>query len=56
MQVIECNHCGETLQAADNEELRGVVAAHLAAEHDERPDEDELLELVESEAYEAMDS
>jgi predicted small metal-binding protein len=56
MQVIECNECGETLQAAENEELVKILGAHLAQEHDMEPDEEELTELVESEAYEAMDS
>jgi hypothetical protein len=56
MQVIECNICGETLQAAENEELVRVLSAHLEDEHDEEPDEDEVADLVESEAYEAMDS
>jgi predicted small metal-binding protein len=56
MQVIECNECGETLQAAENEELVKILAAHLASEHDISSDEEELTELVESEAYEAMDS
>ncbi len=56
MQVIECNECGETLQAAENEELVRILAAHLESEHDMEPDEEELTELVEAEAYEAMDS
>ena len=56
MQVIECNECGETLQAADNEELARILGAHLAEEHDIESEEEELTELVESEAYEAMDS
>jgi predicted small metal-binding protein len=56
MRVIECNECGETLQAASDEELVRVLAAHLQSEHDEETDEEELTELVESEAYEAMDS
>jgi hypothetical protein len=56
MQVIECNECGETLQAAENEELVKILGAHLASEHDMEPDEEELTELVEAEAYEAMDS
>ena len=56
MQVIECNECGETLQAAENEELARILGAHLASEHDIEMDEEELTELVESEAYEAMDS
>ena len=56
MQVIECNECGETLQAANNEELVRVLGAHLSAEHDIDSDEDDLTEMVESDAYEAMDS
>jgi hypothetical protein len=56
LQVIECNECGETLQAAGNDELARILGAHLAAEHDVEVDEEEISELVESEAYEAMDS
>ena len=56
MQVIECNECGETLQAAGNEELTRLLGAHLTDEHDIEVDEEELAELVETEAYEAMDS
>ena len=56
MQVIECNECGETLQAAENEELVRILGAHLTEEHDVETDEEELVELVELEAYEAMDS
>jgi predicted small metal-binding protein len=56
MQVIECNECGETLQAAENPELAQILGAHLRTEHGIESDEDELTELVESEAYEAMDS
>lgn len=56
MQVIECNECGETLQASENEELARILSAHLKEEHDLEVDEEEVTELVESEAYEAMDS
>jgi predicted small metal-binding protein len=56
MQVIECNVCGETLQAAENEELARILGRHLETEHDVDVDEEEVAELVESEAYEAMDS
>jgi len=56
MQVIECNECGETLQAAENEELVKILGAHLASEHDMESDEEELTELVEADAYPAMDS
>ena len=33
-----------------------ILASHLKSEHDMESDEEELTELVESEAYEAMDS
>jgi predicted small metal-binding protein len=56
MQVIECDECGETLQAAENEELVRILGKHLRTEHDIESDEEELTELVESDAYEAMDS
>ncbi len=56
MQVIECDECGETLQAAENEELVRILGKHLRTEHDIESDEEELTELVESEAYEAMES
>ena len=42
MRVIECNECGETLQAANDAELVGVVGAHMQGEHDEEIDEEEL--------------
>jgi predicted small metal-binding protein len=57
MRVIECNECGETISAASDEELVQRLARHLTEEHDvEEPDEEELTDLVEEEAYEAMDS
>jgi len=56
MRVIECNECGEPIQAADDAALARNLAAHLAEEHDQDPDEDEVAELVEQEAYEATDS
>jgi predicted small metal-binding protein len=56
MRVIECDECGETLQAANDEELVRILGAHLESEHEMEVDEDDLTELVEAEAYEAMDS
>jgi predicted small metal-binding protein len=56
MRVIECNECGETLAAANDDELVRVLGAHLESEHDMEVDEDDLTELVEGEAYEATDS
>jgi hypothetical protein len=56
MRVIECNECGETLQAAGDDELVGILGSHLQEAHDMEVDEEDLSELVEAEAYEAMDS
>ena len=56
MRVIECNECGETISAANDEELTRHLAGHLAAEHDEEPDEEEVADLVHEQAYDATDS
>jgi predicted small metal-binding protein len=56
MRVIECNECGETISAANDEELARHLAAHLASEHDEAPDEEEVADLVHEQAYDASDS
>ena len=56
MRTIECNVCGETLSAADDEELAGRLKDHLTDEHDESPSDDEVHQTVDREAYDAMDS
>jgi predicted small metal-binding protein len=56
MRVIECDECGETIQAANDEELARNLRAHLEEEHDIEVDDEDLNELVEAEAYEATDS
>ena len=56
MRTIECNICGETLSAADDEELTRQLKDHLAEEHDEEASEDEVHQTVDREAYDAMDS
>ena len=56
MRVIEYNECGETISAANDEELARHLAEHLRSEHDEEPDEDEVQDLVHEQAYDAMDS
>ena len=57
MRVVECNFCGETLSAANDEELVVVASRHMDEQHPEgSPDEAELRELVTSQAYDAMDS
>ena len=56
MRVIECNVCGETISAADDEELVERLGEHLRLEHDHSGDEEDVQSLVEEDAYEAMDS
>jgi predicted small metal-binding protein len=56
MRVIECNECGETISAANDEELASHLAQHLRSEHDETPEDDEVQDLVHEQAYDAMDS
>ena len=56
MRVIECNECGETISAANDDELARRLTEHLASEHDEQADEDEVADLVHEQAYDATDS
>jgi predicted small metal-binding protein len=56
MRVIECNECGETISAANDEELTSHLATHLRTEHGEEPEGDEIADLVHEQAYDAMDS
>jgi predicted small metal-binding protein len=56
MRVIECNECGETVSAANDEELSRRLAAHLEAEHDVQLEEDEVADLLHEQAYDATDS
>ena len=56
MRVIECNECGETVSAANDEELVSRLSAHMRSEHDLEPEEDEISDLVHDDAYDATDS
>ena len=56
MRTIECNTCGEPITANDDEELLGRLKDHVAEEHDESPDDDELQQTIDREAYDAVDS
>jgi predicted small metal-binding protein len=56
MRVIECNECGETISAANDDELGRHLAEHLRSEHDQAPAEAELTDLVHEQAYDATDS
>ena len=56
MRTIECDVCGEAVTAADDGELAGRLGAHMRSEHERELDRDDLEELIEGEAYDAMDS
>jgi predicted small metal-binding protein len=54
VEVIDCD-CGETLQAANEEDLRKVVATHMEEAHSPLS-EDEVDALVAERSYQATDS
>jgi predicted small metal-binding protein len=56
MRVIECNVCGATISAENDEELATRLGEHLEGEHEEEVDEEGVRDTVENEAYEATDS
>lgn len=56
VRVVECDICGETISAADDNELVGRLKDHLGDEHDEEPTDDDVHQTVDREAYDAMDS
>jgi predicted small metal-binding protein len=56
MRVIECNECGETLSAANDDELARELSAHLQDEHDIHSEDAEVADLLHEEAYDAADS
>lgn len=57
MRVVECNICGETLAAANDDELLARLRAHTEAEHAEAGfDEGATRDSIAAEAYTASDS
>jgi predicted small metal-binding protein len=57
MRVIECNECGATIKAANDQELVAELDRHMASEHSDVEWEDESSEeLVSARAYDATDS
>jgi predicted small metal-binding protein len=57
VRVIDCNECGDTIQAANDEELARAMSAHMRAEHPGVEwDDDQATELVSAQAYSATDS
>ena len=56
MRVLDCE-CGRTLQAANDEDLADAVRGHVAEDHPGMEmSDDQVRELVSSQAYEAQDS
>jgi predicted small metal-binding protein len=57
MRVIECNFCGQVLQAGNDEELIQVTTRHLATDHAEaQVGEEQVRGMVERDAYSATDA
>ena len=57
MRVFDCNVCGATIQAANDQELARELDAHMQSEHpDVEWDGGRSAELVSEQAYHAMDS
>jgi predicted small metal-binding protein len=57
MRVIECNVCGETLAAANENELIARLRVHMKAEHPSAAfDAARAQEQIAREAYDASDS
>lgn len=57
MRVIECNECGATVSAADDDELRGELSQHMQSEHpDAEWDDERAAQTVSDQAYTATDA
>ncbi len=57
MRVLECNVCGETLSAADDDELLRRMREHNESAHPSASfDEAQARETIANEAYHASDS
>jgi predicted small metal-binding protein len=57
MRVIECNLCGQVLQADDDDKLVETVAGHMSREHaDAEAGEEQVRAMVDRDAYTATDA
>ena len=57
MRVIDCNECGATIKAANDEDLVGELREHMNSEHsDSEWDPEEAAGVVGDQAYDADDS
>jgi predicted small metal-binding protein len=56
VRVIHCD-CGQTLQAANDDDLVHVIQGHLTNDHpEEQMSDEEIRALIGSQAYEATDA
>lgn len=56
MRVIEC-HCGDVVQAANDEDLIKELRRHIDSEHPgSQSSDEELSALIQRKAYDAGDS
>jgi hypothetical protein len=59
VRVLDCE-CGQTVQAANDKELREALAVHLQghdpAQREKQPDDEQLRTLIAQRAYDATDS
>ncbi|HEX4719955.1 MAG TPA: DUF1059 domain-containing protein [Thermoleophilaceae bacterium] len=57
MQVMDCNECGETLMAANDQELARELSKHMKSDHPNSEwDDEQAAETVSEQAYSATDS
>lgn len=57
MRVIDCNVCGATINAANDDELVRELREHMHSDHpDVEFDDEQARELVAEQAYSATDA
>jgi predicted small metal-binding protein len=57
MRVFDCNECGHTMVATDDERLAAQLNEHMSSEHaDVEWDDEQAADLLAAQAYDATDS
>ena len=57
MRVIDCNICGATVKAANDDDLADELRQHMSSEHEDAEwDAGDAPEIVANQAYDATDS
>jgi predicted small metal-binding protein len=57
VRVIDCNECGETIRAANDEELAPRLSEHMNSDHsDVEWDDEQAAKVISEQAYSATDS